>query len=114
MATQLTNFLGQNWLITPAAPVVGDLNKPAAFFDQTWLLVLTGIVVANLRGNSTSQWLNETVTFIPSGLLYTSDFDSPPVGDHYTGCSTNTSFKGRPSTHTPSVFHCNSGHHSFP
>ena len=80
MATTLTNFVGQNWLMTPANPVVGDLHNPAAFFDQTWLLVLTGIVEANLKGNSTSQWLNETVNFIPSGLLYTSDFDSPPVG----------------------------------
>jgi len=79
MATTLTNFAGQNWLITPAAPVVGDLRRQ--FFDQTWLLVLTGIVEADrLRGNSTSQWFNETVTFLPSGLLYTSDFDSPPVG----------------------------------
>ena len=78
MATTLTNFVGQNWLITPAAPVVGDLHRQ--FFDQTWLLVLTGIVEADLQGNSTSQWLNETVTFLPSGLLYTSDFDLPPVG----------------------------------
>jgi hypothetical protein len=79
-ATPLTNFLGQNWLITPAAPVVGDLRQPAAFFDQTWLLVLTGIVEADLQGNSDS-WLNETVSFIPSGLLYPSDFDSPPAGE---------------------------------
>jgi hypothetical protein len=86
MAT-LTNFSGQNWLITPAAPVAGDLHQPRAFFNQKWFLVLTGIVEANLQGNSTSHWLNETVNFIPSGLLYTSDFDSPPAGrDHYTGC----------------------------
>jgi hypothetical protein len=78
--TTLTNFLGQNWLITPAAPVACNLHQPAAFFDQTWLLVLTGIVEADLKGTSTSGWLNETVTFIPEGLLYTSDFDSDPVG----------------------------------
>ena len=35
---------------------------------------------ADLQGNSTSEWLKETVTFIPSGLHYPSDLDSPPVG----------------------------------
>jgi hypothetical protein len=79
--TNLTNFLGQNWLITPAAPVAGNLHQPAAFFNQTWLLVLTGIVEADLKGTSTSGWLNETVTFLPHGLRYSGDFDSDPVGE---------------------------------
>ena len=61
--------------------MAGHLCQRAAFFDQTWLLVLTGMVEADLRGNSTSQWLNETATFLPSGLLYSSDFDSPPAGE---------------------------------
>src|SRR5689334_8552940 len=51
------------------------------FFNQTWFLVLTGIVEADLKGNSTSNWKKETVTFLPSGLLYPSDLDSPPAGE---------------------------------
>ena len=104
MTSTLTNFSGQNWLMTPANPVVGDLHKdPAAFFDQTWLLVLTGIVEANLKGNSTSQWFNETANFIPSGLLYTSDFDSPPVGQGPLYWALNKCGIKRPPLHTYTV-----------
>ena len=53
----LTNFAGQNWLITPVALAVGE-HPPASIHDQKWLLVLTGVVAANLQGNSTSHWLN--------------------------------------------------------
>jgi hypothetical protein len=64
----LDNFSGQNWLITPAALAVGE-SPPAKILDQKWLLVLTGVVEANLQGNSTSQWLNETVSFLPGNDL---------------------------------------------
>jgi hypothetical protein len=60
----LTNFAGQNWLITPAALAVGE-HPPASIHDQKWLLVLTGVVTANLEGNSTSQWLNANLAFLP-------------------------------------------------
>ncbi len=60
----LTNFAGQNWLITPAALAVGE-HPPANIHEQNWLLVLTGVVTANLQGNSTSQWLNTNVSFLP-------------------------------------------------
>ncbi len=60
----LTNFAGQNWLITPAALAVGE-HPPASIHDQKWLLVLTGVVTANLEGNSTSQWLNTNLAFLP-------------------------------------------------
>ncbi len=103
MATTLTNFSGQNWLMTPANPLAGDLRDPAAFFDQTWLLVLTGIVEANLKGNSTSLWLNETVNFLPSGLLYTSDFDSPPIGQGPLFWALNKYGIKRPPLHTYTV-----------
>ncbi|MFZ1011300.1 MAG: hypothetical protein WAN65_30965 [Candidatus Sulfotelmatobacter sp.] len=62
--TVLTDFAGQNWLITPAALAVGE-NPPASIYDQQFLLVLSGVVVANLEGNSASQWLSETVSFLP-------------------------------------------------
>ena len=60
----LTNFAGQNWLITPSALAVGE-HPPASIHDQKWLLVLTGVVIANLQGNSTSQWLNANLSFLP-------------------------------------------------
>ena len=60
----LTEFAGQNWLITPAALAVGE-HPPASIHDQRFLLVLSGVVMANLKGNSSSQWLQETVSFLP-------------------------------------------------
>ena len=60
----LTNFAGQNWLITPAALAFGE-PPPASIHDQKWLLVLTGVVTANLQGNSTSAWLNANLSFLP-------------------------------------------------
>jgi hypothetical protein len=61
---KLTNFAGQNWLITPAALAVGE-SRPASIHDQKFLLVLSGVVNADLEGNSGSQWLYETLSFIP-------------------------------------------------
>jgi hypothetical protein len=55
---------GQNWLITPAALAEGE-SPPATILDQQWLLVLAGVVEADLEGNSNSDWLNETVSFLP-------------------------------------------------
>ncbi|MDF0665984.1 MAG: hypothetical protein P0119_07895 [Nitrospira sp.] len=60
----ITNFAGQNWLITPAALAVGE-RSPASIHDQKWLLVLSGVVLADLKGNSTGQWLGETLSFQP-------------------------------------------------
>jgi hypothetical protein len=60
----LTDFAGQNWLITPAALAVGE-PPPASIHDQKFLLVLSGVVIANLEGNSASQWLYETLSFLP-------------------------------------------------
>ena len=60
----LTDFAGQNWLITPAALAVGE-NPPASIHEQRFLLVLSGVVIANLEGNSGSQWLHETLSFLP-------------------------------------------------
>ncbi len=58
----LTNFAGQNWLITPAALAVGE-HPPASIHDQKWLLVLTGVVTAKLQGAST--WLYANLSFLP-------------------------------------------------
>jgi hypothetical protein len=57
-------LIGQNWLITPVALAV-DEPRPANVYDQRWLLVLTGVVETDVEGNSTHQWLHETVSFAP-------------------------------------------------
>jgi hypothetical protein len=60
----LTNFAGQNWLIAPAALAANE-PPPADIRDQKWLLILSGVVNADLEGNSTNQWLHETLSFAP-------------------------------------------------
>jgi hypothetical protein len=59
-----SDYAGQNWLITPAAAAVGE-TAPTSVQDQTWLLVLSGIAIVNLKGVTTSQWLEETVLLRP-------------------------------------------------
>src|ERR1022692_3531284 len=54
----LTDFAGQNWLITPAALAVGE-NPPASIHDQKFLLVLSGVVIANLEGNRSEEHTSE-------------------------------------------------------
>lgn len=58
------DFAGQNWLITPAALAASE-SPPASVADQKWLLVLSGVVIIDLKGNS-SQWLRETVLISPN------------------------------------------------
>jgi hypothetical protein len=60
----LTDFAGQNWLITPAALAAGE-TPPTSIRDQKWLLVLSGVVVANQRGDNSGQWNHQTVSFVP-------------------------------------------------
>jgi hypothetical protein len=61
MANTITSFAGQNWLITPAALAVGE-KPPASITDQKFLLVLSGVAVVNLEGNSTANWLQSTIS----------------------------------------------------
>jgi hypothetical protein len=60
----LTNFAGQNWLITPEPLAASELPPPGSG-DQRWVLILTGVVNADLEGNDTHQWLHETLSFVP-------------------------------------------------
>jgi hypothetical protein len=57
-------FAGQNWLITPAALAVGE-SPPASIHEQKWLLVLSGVVIADLKGDDTAQWNHQTISFMP-------------------------------------------------
>jgi hypothetical protein len=59
---QLTNFLGQNWLITPAALALSD-PPPEDIHDQKWLLVLSGVVQADLQADEVNTI--QEVHFIP-------------------------------------------------
>jgi hypothetical protein len=60
----LTEYAGQNWLITPATAAVGE-TPPANIHDQRWLLILSGVVIADLKGDNSGDWNRETVTFMP-------------------------------------------------
>ena len=59
----LTEFAGQNWLITPAPLAAGE-SRPTSIQDQKWLLVLSGVVIADLQGAS-GEWFQQTVSFMP-------------------------------------------------
>lgn len=59
----LKDFGGQNWLITPAALAVGE-TPPANIGDQKWLVVLAGVVIADLKGDG-QEWDRQTVSFMP-------------------------------------------------
>jgi hypothetical protein len=61
------NLGPQNWLITPAGLAVGE-TAPQDILDQKWLVVLTGVLEIDFQGNSTDNWLNETVVFSPDGF----------------------------------------------
>jgi tetratricopeptide (TPR) repeat protein len=64
---EVTNFAGQNWLITPAASAVNE-TPPRRIEDQIWLLVLTGVAMATVKGESGAQWKHQTVSMRPSLL----------------------------------------------
>jgi len=60
----LTEYTGQNWLIVPVARAVGEA-PPASIQDQRWLLVLTGVVIADHKGDHSDRWHRQTVSFMP-------------------------------------------------
>jgi hypothetical protein len=76
-------YYGQNWLITPAAPVVGE-PPPRTPLDQKWLVVLSGVVSASsdvvLQGNSNSNWFYQTVFFQPGNGLSMCEIGSSNAG----------------------------------
>ena len=65
MGIVTANLVGQNWTITPAAPGP-DESAAQSFFEQKWMLVLTGVVayseatpngeVVGIRGNNPHDW----------------------------------------------------------
>jgi murein DD-endopeptidase MepM/ murein hydrolase activator NlpD len=61
---EVTQFDGQNWLITSAA-LARNESPPARIEDQKFLVVLSGVAVIDIKGNSTSKWFHETVLIRP-------------------------------------------------
>jgi hypothetical protein len=61
---EVTAFAGQNWLIIPAATAANE-TPPGRIQDQKWLLVLSGVGITDIKGNSTALWLHETVSMRP-------------------------------------------------
>jgi len=63
VAIQVSSFAGQNWTITPEALAVNE-PPPWNISAQRFLLVLTGVAIIDLQGNS-GDWRRETVTLFP-------------------------------------------------
>jgi hypothetical protein len=61
---EVTQFAGQNWLITPAATAANE-PPPGQIQNQKWLLVLSGVAIVDLKGTSGAVWLRETVSIRP-------------------------------------------------
>jgi hypothetical protein len=61
---EVTSFGGQNWLITPAARAVNEA-APANISGQKWLLTLSGVGIANMKGKTSDDWLHDEVHILP-------------------------------------------------
>jgi hypothetical protein len=59
----ISDFAGQNWLITPAGFAVGE--QPGTFDEQRWILVLSGVLLVGVKGQSAHDWFRETLRFMP-------------------------------------------------
>ena len=59
-----SSYAGQNWLITPTATAVGAA-APSEIQAQTWLLVLSGVAIIDLKGITASEWRRETALLRP-------------------------------------------------
>src|SRR4051812_4578919 len=76
----IDNFAGQNWLITPAALAMNE-PQPQNIQQQKWLLVLSGVAITDVNGNSEAEWLKETLLIRPdyfNALSYAVDKYSIP------------------------------------
>ncbi len=59
-----TRFAVQNWTITPVATSFGK-TPPASSQEQSWQLVLSGVVLIDMKGVSSAQWRRETLLINP-------------------------------------------------
>jgi Peptidase family M23 len=63
---EISTYAVQNWLVTPSALAINE--HIAGIRDQRFLLILSGVAVVDVKGNSGATWLHETVSLRP--LLY--------------------------------------------
>ncbi|HEY3178136.1 MAG TPA: M23 family metallopeptidase [Casimicrobiaceae bacterium] len=63
---EISTYAVQNWLITPSALSVNE--QIPGVRDQRFLLILSGVAIVDVKGNSSATWLHETVSLRP--LLY--------------------------------------------
>jgi hypothetical protein len=56
-------FAGQNWLIVPAPRAVNE-PAPSSISNQLWLVVFSGVFIADVKGES-SNWEYEKVVIQP-------------------------------------------------
>ncbi len=61
---EISTYAVQNWLITPSALAVNE--HVANVRDQRFLLILSGVAIVDVRGNSELTWLHETVSLRPA------------------------------------------------
>jgi hypothetical protein len=88
MATiDVTNFAGQNWVITPAALAVKppiDLPPVNTILDQMWHVVLTGVGFVELSGDGSGSWRHDTLAIFPdlnaplNSAVFRYQFPTPP------------------------------------
>jgi murein DD-endopeptidase MepM/ murein hydrolase activator NlpD len=61
---EISSYAVQNWLITPSALAVNE--HVAQIREQRFLLLLSGVAIVDVKGNSGATWLHETVSLRPS------------------------------------------------
>jgi hypothetical protein len=59
-----TGFAVQNWVIVPVATATGQA-PPASIREQRWQLVLSGVVLIDMKGVTPAQWRRETLLISP-------------------------------------------------
>jgi hypothetical protein len=88
---QLTDFEGQNWLITPAALALND-PRPRDIHDQKWLLVLSGVVRAGLWGDEKDPEV-QILPDVPSPCHYAINHHGIPRPPGAEGSQYNVAFQ---------------------
>lgn len=89
---EISSYSVQNWLITPSALAVNE--HVAQVRDQRFLLILSGVAIVDVKGNSEAVWLHETVSLRPSisdALGYAINrwqIPTPPAGSYVTAFQT--------------------------
>jgi hypothetical protein len=61
---EISSYSVQNWLITPSALAVNE--HVTQIREQRFLLILSGVAIVDVKGNSEATWLHETVSLRPS------------------------------------------------